>query len=161
MYLLCFSSRIFECPQYASRGQCTYLSALCASLAEFSTAVASVGATLGGLGDHWRAMKERDFQPTAQTSTNFPTCLVSASSSSKVFLKCVQSVLVRRALVFLASCNLRVASTPSLHLLPCAVFNCKPFPANFILPSSGETLIWASGSTIISPHICLGEEEEP
>ena len=66
-------------------------------------------------------------------------------------------MLVRRALVFLASCNLRVASTPSLHLLPCAVFNCKPFPANFILPSSGETLIWASsGSTIISPHICLG-----
>ena len=67
------------------------------------------------------------------------------------------SVLVRRALVFLASCNLRVASTPSPIYCPCAVFNCKPFPANFILPSSGETLIWASsGSTIISPHICLG-----
>ena len=32
-------------------------------LAELSsTAVASVGATPGGLGDHWRAMKERDFQ---------------------------------------------------------------------------------------------------
>ena len=35
---------------------------ICASLAEFSTAMASVGATLGGLSDHWRAMKERDFQ---------------------------------------------------------------------------------------------------
>ena len=46
---------------------------MCRSLSEFSTAVASVGAaTLAGLGDHWRAMKERDFQPTTQTSTNAP-----------------------------------------------------------------------------------------
>ena len=145
MYLLCFSSRMFECPQYASQGQCTYLSALCASLAEFSTAVASVGATLGGLGDHWRAMKERDFQPTlAQTSTNFPTCLVSAAGSTKVFLEYVHlSVLVRRALVFLASCNLRVASAPpvpSIAPVQCSIashFLPTLYCLHQVRPSSG------------------------
>ena len=115
-----------------------YNCASCASLAEFGTALASVGATLGGLGDHWRAMKERDFHSAALTSNNFPTCLVSAAQSFSSTTVCGGS----------RSClSSFLQSEGGFHCLncpsPCAVFNCKPFPASIILPPSGETLIWA------------------
>ena len=113
-----------------------YNCASCASLAEFGTALASVGATFGGLSDHWRAMKERDFHSAAQTSNNFPTCLVSAAQSFSSTTVCGGS----------RSClSSFLQSEGGFHCLncPCAVFNCKPFPASIILPPSGETLIWA------------------